>query len=467
MAIAASFIAAGLAVWAGLYARRASLPVMVIATLIVGYVLGHSFWNAHVGPLPLTLDRLLLLGLATLFAHRVWTGKVKASAVSTVDWAIVLTLVWLSLSAFFFRIDDTTISPSSPFWRLVMGFWTPAFLFLVMRQSRFDSAVAKRVLTLLVLLGSYLAVTALAESAGLWGVVFPRYIADPELGLHYGRARGPALNSVSLGIFLSVCFWAAWTLLPRASRLGQLLLVAAMALMAFGVLLTYTRSTWIGLAASGLVVLAAQLPKRLRVPVLSGIGIAGILAASVLWQSIVQLEREDSGGVSQHSVQQRTAFAYVSWKMFSDHPLWGAGFGRFYDQKLPYLSDRSQSFELESLRDLHHHNTFLSLLTETGMVGLAAYVAVLGGMLACSWWLSQATNAAPHERSLGVLGVATVMVYLPSAVFHDLTHLHADQWLLFIVAGMAVGCERRLATKTAATVAAEPIYSPTLQHTTA
>jgi multidrug efflux pump subunit AcrB len=65
--------------------------------------------------------------------------------------------------------------------------------------------------------------------------------------------------------------------------------------------------------------------------------------------------------------------------MFCDHPVFGVGFGRFYDRKLPYLSDRSQNFELESLRPLHHHNTLLSVLTETGLVGLAAFIGLFVG----------------------------------------------------------------------------------------
>ena len=89
------------------------------------------------------------------------------------------------------------------------------------------------------------------------------------------------------------------------------------------------------------------------------------------------LEREGTAGESHHSVDQRKSFAYVSWQMFKDHPLMGVGFGRFYDRKLPYLSDRSQEFELESLRPLDHHNTLLSLLVETGLAGLAAFVALL------------------------------------------------------------------------------------------
>ena len=444
MVVAACFMIAGLLVWAVLYARHAALPVLAVATLLVGYLFGHSFWHADLGPLPLTLDRLLLIALAGLFALRCWTGRIHWSAVSSVDWALGATLVWLSLSAVLSRPGDDLTLPHSPMWRLLFSFWAPAFLFLVMRQSPVDRRVATTVLSLLTLLGVYLGLTALAETAGVWSLVFPGYIADPELGLHFGRARGPALNSVSLGVYLGVCFWAAWALLPRVSRFAQLAIFLSLPLMAAGVMLSYTRSTWIGLAAGGLAVLAVQTPRRLRMPVLGATAVVGVIAAGAMWQSLLYLEREDSGGVSKHSVQQRAAFAYVSWNMFRDHPLAGVGFGRFYDQKLPYLSDRSQSFELESIRDLHHHNTFLSLLTETGLIGMAAYIGVLVGLATCGWRLAQSAAATPEARSIGVLLLAAVMVYLPSAMFHDLTLLHTDQWLLLMLGGLGVGCERRL-----------------------
>src|SRR5690606_13826616 len=115
----------------------------------------------------------------------------------------------------------------------------------------------------------------------------------------------------------------------------------------------------------GVVMLWLQTPRHLRIPVAFSTAVAGGLALAIGWNAIIYLDREDSGAVSGHSVSQREAFTYVSLKMFQDHPVAGVGFGRFYDTKLPYLSDRSQTFELESLRDLHHHNTFLGLLVET------------------------------------------------------------------------------------------------------
>lgn len=445
MPVVITLLAVGALVWGLVCVRWLPPLALAAAAVVVGYVFGHAFWNADVGPLPLTLDRLLLAGTAAAFAIRWRTGGLASSPWAPVDWALALTLVWLTASFLMAGSSTLVVDEAPPLWRLLFSFWAPALLYLAARQSAITARGSGWLLGALSLLGLYLAITALAETAGAWSLVFPGYIADEELGMHFGRARGPALNSVSLGVYLAVCFWATWLLLPKLRRMARVVAFAALPLMAIAILLTYTRSTWLGLAASGVAVLAAQTPPRLRWKAVGGVVAAAAVLGVVSWQSVLRLEREDSGGVSQHSVQQRTAFAYVSWQMFKDHPVAGVGFGRFFDKKLPYLSDRTQAFELESLRPLHHHNTFLSLLTETGLIGVAAYLAVLGGVCAAGWRLSQSEPAAAPVRRLGVLAVATVMVYLPSAVFHDLSLVSTDQWLVFLVAGVAVGCERRVA----------------------
>jgi O-antigen ligase len=124
--------------------------------------------------------------------------------------------------------------------------------------------------------------------------------------------------------------------------------------------------------------------------------------------------------------------------MFQENPVFGVGFGRFYDRKLPYLSDRSQEFELESLRGLHHHNTLLSLLTETGMLGLAAFLALLFAWTRSAWALVRDTKLPAWERSQGLLMLAVLVTYLSSAIFHDLTLLPSQEWILFLVAGLTM-----------------------------
>ncbi len=444
MPIAVALVAVAVLMLAGAYARRVSLLTAAAGVLVVGYVLGHSFWHADLGPIPLTLDRLLLIGLVALFAYRWKRGELTTPPLAGADWALLACLACLSISFVLNRPDEFVPQPTSILWRLIVAFWAPATLYLIARQTPIGPRDVRVFFAILTGLGVYLAFTGLAETVGAWSVVFPRYIADPEQGLHFGRARGPELNSVSMGAYLGICLWAAWMLVPKASRLMQLLLVLACLAMALVVLLTYTRSTWLGLGLSGLVVAGLQTPRRLRAPMLGIACLAGGVLLVAGWDKIVGLEREDSGSVSAHSVQQREAFVYVSMNMFRDNPLWGVGFGRFYDRKLPYLSDRSQTFELESIRGLHHHNTYLGLLTETGLLGLASYVALLGGIGVCGWRLATAADAAPELRALGQFALAALAIYSVNAALHDITHIHPDQWLLFTIAGAAVGAERRL-----------------------
>jgi N-acetylglucosaminyldiphosphoundecaprenol N-acetyl-beta-D-mannosaminyltransferase len=137
--------------------------------------------------------------------------------------------------------------------------------------------------------------------------------------------------------------------------------------------------------------------------------------------------------------------------MFRDHPLFGVGYGRFYDRKLPYLSDRSQNFELESLRGLQHHNTLLSLLTETGLVGLSLYVALLTAWTMCALQLISHVGAPEWMRAQGVLMLALLASFICSALFHDLTLVASQHALLFMFAGMSVNLRGQLVVAPRAT----------------
>ena len=439
MPIVALIAAVAGLVWGVVYARRGSLLLAGAALLVVAYVFGHAFWHYRLGPLPLTLDRLLLVGLLAAFVAQWRWGRIEAKPWTGCDWLLAVLLAVLTASTLVSGQPDVVGANSvSPLWRLAMSFLVPAALYWIARQAPLSYRQWRGWLVVMSLLGLYLAGTALAEITQHWSWVFPRYIADPALGIHFGRARGPELNSASLGVFLTACLWSAWTLRGQVGRAWQLAILATVPLFVLGIFFTYTRSTWLGLLASGCVVGYFQLPRTWRLPACGIATLAMIVLVAAVWSDLVGLQREGTARDAHHSVGQRAAFAYVSWQMFKDHPVAGVGFGRFYDRKLPYLSDRSQSFELESLRPLDHHNTLLSLLCETGLVGLAAFVALLGAWARSAWSLLRRTDRPAWVRSHGLLMLAVVVSYLSSALFHDLTLLPTQQWLLFTLAGMTV-----------------------------
>ena len=452
MPVVAAIFAIAAIVWGAIVARRGSLLVGCGLLVVVGYALGHEFWNVRIGPLPITLDRALLLGLLAAFAIQWRLGEFSLRSMTGSDCLLAALLVLFTTSAVFSGQPEITAGVTPKWGRLIAGFLLPAVLYVVIRQLPITGRDWSRMLVALVALGIYLACTGALEVVGCWSLVFPRYISNPDLGIHFGRARGPELNSVSLGIYLTACCLCAWTLLPQArQRWQQLALLIATPLMALGVLLTYTRSTWIGFAASAIIVAAFQIPRRWRLPAFAGGALVGLLIAAVSWSYVIGLEREGTAEEAHHSINQRASFAYVSWQMFCDHPVFGVGFGRFYDQKLPYLSDRRQTVELESIRGLHHHNTLLSVLTETGLVGLVAFVAVFVAWGRNAWQLATDFASSPWIRAQGVLMLALIANYLCSAAFHDLTLLPSQELLLFVFAALTVNL--RQATRSLATLA--------------
>jgi N-acetylglucosaminyldiphosphoundecaprenol N-acetyl-beta-D-mannosaminyltransferase len=434
-------VIAGLAaiVWSAVIARRGSLLVGCGILLVMGYVFGHEYWHARVGPIPVTIDRLFLGGLlvAALLQRRLGQLRLKQPVVA--DWLLLGLIALFTASILANGGPVLTRDGASAWGRLVASFGLPAVLYAIARQVAVTRREWGGLLVAMVILGIYLSLTAILESTGKWTLVFPQYIADSQIGIHFGRARGPGLNAASLGIYLTACLGCGWTLLCQATRRGtKLMLLLAMPFMAVGVFLTYTRSTWMGLAASALVVAWYYVPRKWRIGAVAIAGLCGVAAAAASWNSIVGLQREGTGAESHHSVDQRASFAYVSWQMFQDYPLFGVGFGRFYDRKLPYLSDRRQDIELESIRSLEHHNTFLGILTETGTIGLSMFVGLLIAWASIAWALARDAFAPGWIRSMGVLLLALMTSYGCSALFHDLTLIPAQQVLLFLFAGLTV-----------------------------
>lgn len=470
MPVVIAIILAAIAIWGLVYARHGSLLLGCVAMLGVGYVFGHTFWHASVGLLSVTIGRLLLVGLCALFAwkwrygqlpHKPWTGS---------DWLLLLLVGYITVRAMLTPAVPEGVNTSvSATWRLIASFWMPAVLYWISRGAACNGRTWKTLLAILVALGGYLTFTAFAEIGQQWWAVFPRYIADPTLGTHFGRARGPALMSASLGVFLTACFWAAWFLWERVGRAWQLVLMMLMGAMALAVYFTYTRSTWIGLAGGLAIVPLVQLRREWRTVLLGAGMVVGVLGTMAIGDNVLNLGRKDTDGRADHSVYQRASFAYVSLRMFRDAPLLGCGFGRFFDRKIPYLADRSQQLELESLRNLDHHNTFLSVLTETGLVGFGLLVALLVAWGRASWELVCNFQHGSWQRGQGLFSLAVLIAYLATALFHDLTLSPSEQWLLFMVSGVTVGLQsaarcRQTSTEPAATNQCE--QTPALSHAT-
>jgi O-antigen ligase len=437
-----SLTAAAIVLWGAAYLFRGSLIHGCLAFLLVGFCAGHEFLHFPLGSMPMTLDRLVLAGLLAAYAVQRRLGRTDPKPLGWVDVALGLLAVVLIASTFThdWRLDATR--KVSPVWRLVAGFLMPMVLYWIARQSPLTPAALRSIYGVLAMLGVYLAFTALAEAGQCWALVFPKHIADPRVGIHFGRARGPTLNAQSLGLHLNLCLLCAgmWgRSLPRAARL---LLVLALPAWLAAIYFTYTRCVWLGLVLGLLVLAAAAVRGRWRVALVGSAVIAGALLAAINWDNLVGLRREAGAAAARSSVDQRGSFTYVSWKMFLDHPWFGVGYTQFTQAVRPYLSDRDTPQQLELIRNQPNHDTFLAMLTETGLAGFGLYVAVLAGWARAAWQLWRSEQHPVWARLHGLWMLAALATVLSPALFFDLTYSPQDHWVLFFLAGVTVGLRR-------------------------
>jgi O-antigen ligase len=194
------------------------------------------------------------------------------------------------------------------------------------------------------------------------------------LGDRYGRASGPLSDPNDFAFFL-VCALPLALALWRAGSTGwRHLYFPAAALLLLGTLATYSRGAILG-AAAALLYVALTGRLRLRV-VLVGAAVAGVLVGTVLLAApgLVGSSIEAKQHVGRQNVDDRLTAWSMAGNMLADHPVLGlgpAGFATYWDA---YVGGRATDpVHLDVA-----HDTWLEVGSETGLLGLAAFLALIG-----------------------------------------------------------------------------------------
>ncbi len=454
--------AAGL-IWLAVVVLRVPPLLVALATVLIGAALGAAFLTFPIAGVRMTLDRLMLPLLIAAFIVQRQQGRFQPKFVGHTEWLLLAFLAWITVSML---LNDFRLSfghSSTPLWRWSTAYCIPIAIYFLVRESSPSPLALRSLQVVLVLFGIYLAFTGLCEIAHVWALVFPKHIADPTAGIHFGRARGPMVTSVSFGLYLGVALLALWAIRDRLGRARWFVLPPLTALFAAALYFSYTRSSWLGTGAGLLLLLAASMRGRARALVVTAAASCAVLLLATKLDKIVSLQREQTAAVAKDSAECRLSFAYVSWRMFQDSPVWGFGFGQFPVAKMPYISDRID-LPLEQIRPLVHHNTYLSLLTETGFVGLFLFVATLFGLALNAWRWARHPATPPWARRQAVLLLAAIGLYACQYAFHELSYSTIDNSLLFLLAGATTGACFQQSHSGVTDAAAK--HSPSLQLTT-
>ncbi len=322
-------------------------------------------------------------------------------------------------------------------WSLFAAKWAVPFALFHLSGLVFDDAAAQRqfeTFTLIVL--AYLIFTAVAFLAGAKELIFPRYILDQSLGIHADRARGPFLQAVANGVTLNLLGLLALNSFRRG-RLRGMVAAAFLIALPVAILATKTRAVWLSFAASVLGLLLVSSSPRLRRACL---GLAGV-GALVLLVAVSFGDVSNSLGdrlEDRSPVEYRMVVYEAGWQMFLDKPLtgWGAS------SMQPTLQKRISGFHQDAF---FMHNTYLEILVERGLMGLALYVWVVIGLFrlgrrrCAPGGLSNTGFLDGQFRSLWPI---LVIVYLVNASFVVMNYQFVNG-LLFTLAGMLAAQNRQ------------------------
>jgi O-antigen ligase len=434
--------------------KRYILPLALLV-LLAGCCFSHPFFFVRFGPLPLTADRLMAVLLVALYVifRKFGLADPKPLRKTEILLGALLVVVAMSVVTHDWRTND-----SEPVARFILYIAMPAVLYWIARQSKLSRRSVLWMFGGLAVFGVYLAVTAIAEVREAWWMVFPSYIASPEHFEFFGRARGPLLNPIGNGVFLSVCMCSAVMAWPRLNRPGKLVLTALCLLLLVGIWCTLTRSVWMGGLAALLVVIGLTTPRSWGAPLVGGAVLVSALLVATQWENFLAYKRDKY--VSAYNVgtsdKLRPVLAAVAWQMFLDRPLFGCGYGQYLNESPPYLTHRGAETPLYQARGYVQHNAFLALLTETGLVGMGLFVSLLALWTRDAWRLWRSQHAPLWARQHGLLVLALVAAYVCNAMFHDLSIIPMVNMLLFFLAGVLAGLAPLAAEITASAPEPEP-----------
>ena len=259
------------------------------------------------------------------------------------------------------------------------------------------------------------------------------------------RLGGPLGSENRYAQILAVIFPFALLRAFRDPRLRfRLLGAAASVLIASGIILSFSRGAAVALAGTiMLMVLLRELRLRHFVLALTALTAVVLIAFPHYLIRISSLEKitslssaETTTDGPDSAIVGRQTENLAAWNTFLDHPLTGVGPGVYFHEYSREYANRLGIRYLES--DRRGHSLYLEMAADIGMVGLAAFAAMVGSALVLLHRAMRYWRRVDPERWLLASSIFFgIVAYLASAAFLHLSYQRYF-WILLALASSAV-----------------------------
>lgn len=361
--------------------------------------------RGHLGPIPTTLLEVALVIAVAAGLYAFWPE---------LPWRNPYT--WPALVLLAAATIDTAVAPDR---RVAAGIWKAYFLEPV-AAGLVIAAIARRrdrarlLLAGLGIAGTVVAVANIAvEGHALLTSNLARYVITPPVAIYNTANAVPLYLEPLVAFGLALAFFSD----DRRERAaaGAFVLLAAVATF-----LSYSRAGW---ATFVVLVAFVALFTRWRWWLIGGAAAvcAALFAGSRSVRRRVLVEFDPAN--KNNTIGLRMALWKSALNMLRHHPLFGGGLGGFQRSLQPYEDPAYH----ESL--IYPHNLVLNFWSETGLLGLAAFVWLLAQMVRVAIrGLRRVDSPWSRAMAVGLLGM--VVAFLVHGMV-DVPYFKNDQSLAY------------------------------------
>jgi O-antigen ligase len=362
---------------------------VIFCVIVLAYLMRIAHWGAH--PRPGSTAATMLQQFMFLFG-----------LIGGASWLIVGADVGGKNFYFLTHLFNLSLLPTAAYF--------------LARRLQYTRAMLTEVRWFLAALGIYLGFTSVFEHFEVNSLIFPRYILDPTLGIHFGRSRGPFLDTVSNGGMLLISFLILANLSSSLKGYKRIATFFLSLMIVAAIYFTDTRAIWIALAAVTAALFSLRTKMRQTAAMVTLTIVFGFLTGAAgkfsAYESTLFSRR-------QNTVDYRVDNYRITWTMFEKNPIFGIGFGRFRQEWANYF-DRSESLT----RDLFdgNHTTLLGILAELGLIGFSAFAAIIlcSATLVMTAYRNLSDDRWAFERGFVVIAIGALVSFVLLGVTNDL-----------------------------------------------
>jgi len=201
-----------------------------------------------------------------------------------------------------------------------------------------------------------------------------------------------------------------------------------------GVFYTVSRTAMVLLFSAVDLIILLNPRRKLNFPLIV-LFMISILAVTLLSDTVFRILGSIIPSISQgtDTIGLRYQLWEAGFRMWQDHPLTGIGIGR-YPLELPYYGTRIPSYYLH----LVAHSTYVQLLSETGIVGLAIWLGAAATSLV-NLWKSSRSPDMEHNALVRVWFIVTLILLVGA-----LTMTQSAEKFIWICMGISEYFHRQL-----------------------